>query len=413
MMSRYRPCPTRISVFLTAICIVFPWAFAGAEALQNHAPPPAPPPMTRPVSQPSEKQVFSRLGTTAQVEWTHHKSDDGQHPSAEEQTYLWLMNRARQDPVAEGLFLAGTGDSSIESAIRAFGVETRLMTSEFAGYAPTAPAAFDRRLYLAAKAHSGDLIARDDQDHTGQFDRIDAAGFAWTRVRGNVFSYSQYALYGHAAFNIDWGAGPGGMQNGRGHRQAIMSLDGDYTNVGIAAVPESDPHTSVGPWVVTGNFATARTGAPDHYNRFLVGTVWRDSNENGRYDAGEGLADVSVRPDHGTFYAVTAAGGGYAIPMTTSGDYQVSFSGGELPTSRTLGVEVGAASALLDLRYERSQTDSDGDTIADAQDNCPRTVNPDQADDDLDGIGNACDPGARSFCSECLPNRGGWRSIRK
>jgi len=37
-------------------------------------------------------------------------------------------------------------------------------------------------------------------------------------------------------------------------------------------------------------------------------------------------------------------------------------------------------------------TDSDGDGIADENDNCPCDYNPDQADADLDGLGDACDP---------------------
>ena len=36
-------------------------------------------------------------------------------------------------------------------------------------------------------------------------------------------------------------------------------------------------------------------------------------------------------------------------------------------------------------------TDSDGDGIADANDNCPNTANPNQADTDGDGVGDACD----------------------
>jgi hypothetical protein len=36
--------------------------------------------------------------------------------------------------------------------------------------------------------------------------------------------------------------------------------------------------------------------------------------------------------------------------------------------------------------------DSDGDTVADADDNCPRFANPDQADTDLDQLGDPCDP---------------------
>jgi hypothetical protein len=34
--------------------------------------------------------------------------------------------------------------------------------------------------------------------------------------------------------------------------------------------------------------------------------------------------------------------------------------------------------------------DTDGDLIPDSADNCPTVANPDQADTDLDGTGNAC-----------------------
>jgi outer membrane protein assembly factor BamB len=37
------------------------------------------------------------------------------------------------------------------------------------------------------------------------------------------------------------------------------------------------------------------------------------------------------------------------------------------------------------------ESDSDGDGVNDADDNCPSTFNPDQIDQDLDGIGNECD----------------------
>ena len=169
-----------------------------------------------------------------------------------------------------------------------------------------------------------------------------------------MFSYSKTALYGHAAFNIDWGNDGGdgsGMQPGRGHRKAIMALDGDYTNVGIAVVPESNPGTTVGPQVITGNYCRANIGAADHYNRFIVGTVWTDSNNNSLYDPGEGIAGVSAMPDMGGFYAVASDSGGYAIPITSSGTYTVTFSGPAISGSVERDITVGSQSALLDLVY--------------------------------------------------------------
>jgi hypothetical protein len=198
------------------------------------------------------------------------------------------------------------------------------------------------------------LISIDGQSHTGQFDRIDAAGFEYTSAAGIVYSYSENALYGHAGFNIDWGPGSDGTQDPPGHRNAIMSVSGNYTNVGYAVVAESNPATQVGPQVITGNLCYANTGAANHYNRFLVGTVWIDSNGNGQYDPGEGIAGVTVEPDQGTYYAVTADSGGYAIPITTADTYVVTFSGSITPVTRT--ITVGSTSVLLDLKYTGSST---------------------------------------------------------
>jgi YD repeat-containing protein len=54
--------------------------------------------------------------------------------------------------------------------------------------------------------------------------------------------------------------------------------------------------------------------------------------------------------------------------------------------------------------------DDDGDGVLDGADNCPVIANPNQSDQDGDRIGDLCDstPG---LCSDCLPSRGGWRSI--
>lgn len=50
--------------------------------------------------------------------------------------------------------------------------------------------------------------------------------------------------------------------------------------------------------------------------------------------------------------------------------------------------------------------DTDGDGILDQSDNCPGVNNPDQADRNLDGIGDACDPHPRLECIDRRPGGG-------
>ncbi len=52
------------------------------------------------------------------------------------------------------------------------------------------------------------------------------------------------------------------------------------------------------------------------------------------------------------------------------------------------------AVSVLALGHEFRDVDSDGDGVPDIFDDCPGTVNPDQSDSDLDGLGDPCDPDA-------------------
>jgi len=282
------------------------------------------------------------------TEWTNHKSADGVDPSWAEQRMMWLMNRARQNPTAEGVWLAESNDPDVKGGRDFFGVDLDQLKSAFAALVAAPPAAFDIRLHDASEAHSLDLIARDAQDHNGQFDKIGASGFDCNGGRVSVFSYSQSALNAHAALNIDWGNGPDGMQDPPGHRFAIMDVfPTSLSNVGLAMVAESDPATQVGPLVFSGGYCHA--GAGDN-NQFIVGTVWDDLDMDGEYDEGEGLGGVTVMPDSGTFFAVTGDAGGYAIPIS-AGSYTITFSGGGLgQLSVSKSVAVGTDSVLLDLQ---------------------------------------------------------------
>ena len=296
----------------------------------------------------SADSIFIPLATPT-VEWTFHKTEDNAHPNGNEQAMFWLMNRARTDPEAEGEFLAGISNANVVGNYSFWGVDLDKMKGEFAALNPRPPGAFDRRLYNASKAHSDYMISIDEQTHDGQFDRITDSGFVRNGAAVSVFWRAEDPIHGHAALNVDWGSDGGandGMQPGRGHRAAIMAQP-FRSNVGLAMVEDNDNGTFAGPLVTSIAYCAAWPSADDHFNAFIVGTVWEDGNSNGLYDPGEGLAGVTAMPDSGTYYAVTGDGGGFAIPVLADGEYLVTFSGGDLSEEEQRFVTVAGQSALV------------------------------------------------------------------
>jgi hypothetical protein len=60
---------------------------------------------------------------------------------------------------------------------------------------------------------------------------------------------------------------------------------------------------------------------------FITGVVYQDNNGNGVYDAGEGIGGATVTIAGGSYYAVSSASGGYAIPVpANSGNWTVTAS---------------------------------------------------------------------------------------
>ena len=81
------------------------------------------------------------------------------------------------------------------------------------------------------------------------------------------------------------------------------------------------------------------------------------------------------------------AGSEFAI-VTCGNTCSGTFSTVNVPEGAGFDVEVQTNQVLL----VATSNDSDGDGIADDQDNCPAVANPDQLDTDEDGLGDACDP---------------------
>lgn len=312
-------------VFSVLACLVATVGRAQTDA--PVAPPPAPPVVTV-----GALSIGSPTAPTAQLYSIGEPTND-------EQYYLELINRARANPVAEGLRLATTTDQNVLNAYASFGVNLVLMQAQFALIPPAPPLSMNATLTTAARAHSQNMLQNNYQGHNGP------DGSLSTRLQGytsgangwslgeNVYAYSKSVWYGHAGFQVDWGgsAATGGMQSPPGHRQNIHSTG--FREVGIGVVQGSNG--SVGPQLVTQDFGSVGGLFP-----FVTGVVYRDLNSNGFYNPGEGLGGVTVTVSNSNSYAVTASSGGYSVPVPGNGSYTVTFSGGSAPTDQK-NVSVG------------------------------------------------------------------------
>ena len=292
------------------------------------APPTAPPVMVNNVPSPAFRPALSSEGSTLYSIG---------NPTDEEQLYLEYINRARSNPPHEGWILATTTDPNVLSAYAYFSVNTNLMQTQFNAIASTPPVAMNAQLLAAARGHSGWMFTNQCQSHTetngliilNPWDRIKAQGYSWSACGENIFASAEYVFYGHAAFEVDWGPGTGGMQTPPGHRLDIH--DGDFREVGIGVV--DGVNGSVGPQLVTQDFATSQSAVP-----IITGVVYYDFNGNGFYDVGEGIGGVTVQVPGSTYYAITANSGGYAVPVTANGTYTITFSASGLTNQTTVTV---------------------------------------------------------------------------
>ncbi|MCS7089580.1 MAG: CAP domain-containing protein [Verrucomicrobiota bacterium] len=283
-----------------------------AEPVHPQAPPPAPP---IEIAHSTGSERGAHNPPPGVVLWVIGE------PTDEEQLYLEYINRARANPAAEGERLAATSDPDVRSAYSFFGVDLNRMRLDLAGLAPAAPLAMSVELLAAARRHSWDMATNRFQGHTGSDgsspgDRINRVGYPWQMYGENVFAYARSVFHGHAAFEVDWGVGPYGMQEPPGHRLNIHQAA--FREVGIGVL--SGVSGGVGPQVVTQDFAT-RTGAKP----FVTGVVYYDLNGNGFYDMGEGIGGVEVIIPGNGWYGRTAVSGGYAVPVPADGVYLVQF----------------------------------------------------------------------------------------
>ena len=147
--------------------------------------------------------------------------------------------------------MINSSDPDVNSAIDFFNVSITDLTNQWNNLVPVQPLAWSDALSLAAATHSELMIDFDQQSHQlpgepGLGQRIQDAGYSnLGSVGENVYAFANSIFDGHAAFAIDWGNTPNGIQNPPGHRDNMMSST--FREVGIGVVPENDSLSSVGP----------------------------------------------------------------------------------------------------------------------------------------------------------------------
>lgn len=252
-----------------------------------------------------------------------------------EQYFLELINRARQDPVAEASRLGIDLNEGLAPGTLPPGARQ--------------PLALNDSLQAAIEGHLADELAHNYFSHTGSDNstpqsRIEAAGYTgWTTIGENLgIEYSsgsvnvtQFVTDEYVNLFVDT------TVPDRGHR--INIVNGSFKEVGSAVQTGLYQGFNA---VDTGNDFGAKTG-----NSFLTGVVYTDTiTANSFYNVGEGIGGVSVVVKSGaTIVASTTANaaGGYQIALP-AGTYSVTFSGAGISSPITKSFTIGSLNVKVD-----------------------------------------------------------------
>lgn len=250
-------------------------------------------------------------------------------PTANEQYFLELVNRSRQDPAGE-------------AADKGIGLNQGLPPGTISTTTKQ-PLVWNEKLIESAKAHSDWMLATDTFSHTGSQgsspgDRIEAAGY-----NGSTWGENISIRWGDNT-KLDQTTMDGfhdGLFKSSGHRANL--LKDEYKEVGIA--------TSVGEYQGTTGATATQNFATSGSSSFLTGVAFSDRDGDKFYDVGEGLGDVSVKAvaANGIVYQTDAwDSGGYQMRVPT-GSYTLTFSGGGLKQDVTKTATVGTTNVKVDL----------------------------------------------------------------
>jgi hypothetical protein len=310
---------------------------------------------------------------------------DSGDATAEEQLNLEIINRARANPTAEGARLG-------------IDIKEGLTAAEANNVGPRPPLAMNKKLLANARAHCRDMYNRNFFEHANPdgndpFERMTLVGYNFINAAENIAVGSSVEVHTAAVLEdnlmIDTGI------SDRGHRTNLLDISGAASpppirrEVGVGFY--QNPTANGLNWrsFLTQDFGRTSSGGP-----FLVGVVYRDTVvANNFYDIGEGLPGVAITiTAGGSGSAVTSPGGGFAIPVGTSGSVTVTASGGPLTAGTTLTQTVALTGENVRVEFKTTAVlDTDGDGIPDSWETL-YSLNPNNASDaaqDPDGDGSS------------------------
>ncbi len=280
------------------------------------------------------------------------------NPSCQEEWMRQCIQRARGDPEAEAdaFGLDNThahdvpdGSYDVGEGITNAGVaDQRDYWSRYQG--PRQVLAWSAALNAAARNHSDDMHTYNNFSHyttesdhgyvagDGPGDRAYAEGYANHFVSENVAVGTPAGYY--TAADMHQGLFEDYTVSTRGHRKNILGSCDREIGVGyVSRSPNAGGWTDF--WTIdfaTDAFASTHPDdpSPPPETVFVTGVVFDDANDNGSYEPGEAAPGVRVfvRASGAGWlkhYAITAAGGGYTVPL-------LDAAGADLPAGTQLDV---------------------------------------------------------------------------
>ena len=160
-----------------------------------------------------------------------------------------------------------------------------------------------------------------------------------------------------------------------------VTWDGTYQHMFVNGVEEPAPYYFPGPVSYAGVADLKIGGSQAPYESF-------------RGDIDEARVWAVARTPDQIVQGMTCAFFNAPVPATVHGLWRFNGNAVDASSFANNGTRVGGASfALTDsgVPLNCSAPDTDGDGVADANDNCPLFANPGQQDADADRVGDACD----------------------